>query len=262
MKRSLVTALTFAAAVTSSVAFADSESKVFEGEGLEKLVFRNTSGDTKISPSTDSKAHVSATKEKFDSVCEFDMNKKRNTLIVEVKKKGLFARGTCKVHFEIKVPKAIALDLKTGSGDVEVKGVKGEIDFVTGSGDAQFNVEAEKLDVRTGSGSVNVAGAIGNVDLDSGSGDIEMSGLHGDSQINTGSGDVTLTYKAAPKKGRVKLKTGSGDATILLPATTKLLTKVKTASGTVFNEIGDSSDASFVISMKSGSGNFKLKKLQ
>lgn len=262
MNTSLVTALTIAAAVTSSAALATTESKVFEGKGLEKLTLRNTSGNTKIALSTDGKAHVVATKEKFDKVCKFDMKKEGNTLFIEVKKEGFFTRGDCKVHFDIKVPKAIALDLRAGSGDLEAKGTKGEVDFRTGSGDAHFDVEADKLEARTGSGSVNVTGVIGNVDLNSGSGDVELSGLHGESEINTGSGDVKLTYKTTPKSGQVNLKTGSGDATVLVPATTKLLTKVKTSSGTVFNELGDSSDASFVISMNSGSGNFKLKKLQ
>lgn len=261
MKKSLVTPIALAAALTSSLAFSATETKVFDAKGLERLKLDNTSGDVKITLSTDGKAHVAATKVKFENGCKYEAKKSGDTLDVEVEKKRRFASGTCKVNLEIKVPKEIALRLRMGSGNLDVQGTKGEVDIRTGSGDAKFNVETAKLKGVVGSGSLKASGTVGVVDLRTGSGDIEVAGLTGDSYVTTGSGDVTLTYKTAPTKGRITLKSGSGDTTVYLPAATKLLTTVKSGSGKIYNEIGDSQDASFIISMKSGSGSLKVKKL-
>ena len=95
-----------------------------------------------------------------------------------------------------------------------------------------------------------------------GSGSIDVSGLTGDADLKTGSGDLNVTYKSTPQKGELDIKTGSGDATVFFPSAMKVLTDFKSGSGRIYNELGDFSKASFKVSMKAGSGNLKIKKLQ
>lgn len=261
MKSSLALAITSILTLYSSLASATVENQVFEGKGLEKLELRNTSGNSRVEASTDGKAYVSATKIDASSSCSVKMNREGHLLVVKVHQGGLFFTGSCKVDLVVKVPESLALNVRSGSGDISVQGTKGEIDFRTGSGSAELNVETAKLIGRLGSGAAKVSGSIGDADVKSGSGDIELSGLRGDARVDTGSGDMRLAFSAVPEKGRLEIRTGSGDATVSLPATTKVLTSFKSGSGKIYNELGDSPDAPFVISAKSGSGDLSIKKL-
>lgn len=262
MKATIILALTTGLALSASLALAATESQVFDGKGLERLELRNTSGNSTIEVSTDGKAHVTATKVKFAKKCSLTMKREGKALVAKVKSSGVIGSGSCEVNFVFKIPEALALDLRTGSGDVDVHGTKGPIAFKTGSGDTELhNVHSAKVVGRVGSGAIKAKGSIGKVDLESGSGDIELSGLRGDTKIDTGSGDMKLTYTTAPQKGRVQLKSGSGNATVYLPATAKILTEFKSGNGKIYNEIGDSQDAPFIVSVKSGSGDLNVKKL-
>jgi len=240
MKKSILTVL----CIFTSMASASVENKKFNAKGLESLKLKITSGDVKVTVSEDGKAYVSANKVKFEKGCTLKINRSGKDLVVDVEKKGWFNYDNCKVHFAIKVPKATALNLKSGAGDLEVNGTKGSIDFSLGSGDVKVNAEVNELDGKSGSGSIQIAG------------------LTGDADLKTGSGDMSLSYKSAPKKGELDIKAGSGDVTIFFPSAVKVLTSFKSGSGRLYNEFGDSADASFKISMKAGSGDLKIKKLQ
>lgn len=72
------------------------------------------------------------------------------------------------------------------------------------------------VDVRTGSGNVRVRGARGGVVAETGSGDVELAELGGrEVAAETGSGDVTGSGIAAR---RVRAETGSGDVDLALTA--------------------------------------------
>lgn len=262
MKATIIRAITAGIALSSSLALASTESQVFDGKGLERLELNNTSGNAKIEVSTDGKAHVTATKIDFSSICSLTIDREGKAVVATVKALGLFSTGICKVNFAIKIPETLALDLEVGSGNISVNSTKGAIDFRAGSGDIELNdVESAKVVGRVGSGTIKAKGSIGSVDLKSGSGNIELSGLRGDTKIDTGSGDMKLTYNAVPQQGQAELKTGSGDTTVYLPPSTKVRTMFETGSGKLSTEIGDSPNAPFTVSVKSGSGNLKVKKL-
>ncbi|MEZ4744341.1 MAG: DUF4097 family beta strand repeat-containing protein [Bdellovibrionota bacterium] len=246
----------------TSIAFASTESKDFDINGLKTLELENDAGDIKISVTQDGKAHISATKVNFGENCTLKMQRSEDKLDIEVDKKGLFKSGECKVHFEIKVPREIALDIKSGSGDLNIIGTKGEVEFFLGSGDAVIDAEIKELNGKSGSGSLKISGTIGEADIKLGSGSIDIDGLTSEAEFKTGSGNLKITYKEAPVKGELDIKAGSGDATVYLPATSKISTSFISGSGRIYNELGDSSKAPFKISMKAGSGDLNIKKIQ
>ncbi|MCB0420551.1 MAG: DUF4097 family beta strand repeat protein [Bdellovibrionales bacterium] len=218
--------------------------KEFPSLGLKVFSFRNTSGDTKISVSGNGFTHISFHKVLFGENCEMKMERMGDELVVEVNNKGVFNSGECTVNFDIKIPKRISLQLRSGSGNFDVKGTKGEIEFKLGSGNVKVQAEVEKLEGIIGSGSVDV------------------SGLQGDVDVKTGSGKIVLKYLSAIEKGRLDIKTGSGTATAFFPPTMKVISQIKSESGNVNNELGESQDAHFIVSMKSGSGDLTIKKLR
>jgi len=136
-------------------------------------------------------------------------------LVVERKKDkhlGLsqLTKGYVSIDIEVGLPAGMRLDVRTGSGDVEIADREGPVEIDTGSGDVEVGVAAAGLDVNTGSGDVEVETARHVVNLDTGSGDIFVGGIGGNGKISTGSGDVTVRKVA----GEIGVGTGSGDVEI------------------------------------------------
>jgi len=121
----------------------------------------------------------------------------------------------CDTDYTLRVPPGVSVVAHTGAGDVEVRGLTGEIRLDTGSGDATINNITGKLWIRSGSGTVNGRGL-----------------RSPETDIDTGSDGVDLRYASAPSA--VKVVTGSGEIRIEVPR-------------------GDSGD-SYNVQTKTGSG--------
>jgi DUF4097 and DUF4098 domain-containing protein YvlB len=140
------------------------------------------------------------------------------------------------IDYEITAPASVALNLRSGSGEVEVNhlgrfvaatsgsgnvrahGVKGPADLRSGSGDIELEDEASgDVKATTGSGTIRVHGFWGGLNLRTGSGDIEAQGkLSGAARLVSGSGTVRLTL---PQDARFNLEasTGSGSIRVHFP---------------------------------------------
>lgn len=114
-----------------------------------------------------------------------------DVLTIEVPRSvGLFLGSTPRLRIHLEVPTGSALDISSGSGDVQADGQVGEVHVRTGSGDLRLQ-------------------DAGAVTVDSGSGSVLVRTLT-DGDFNTGSGNVRLGRSS----GRVRAKSGSGDLTI------------------------------------------------
>jgi DUF4097 and DUF4098 domain-containing protein YvlB len=238
MIRSIVTILIL---LVPSVSWADTVSKEFDADILQAVSVINTSGNVEISVSTSDKATVTARKILFPEGCQLVIEQSGGKLLVETVEPGGWGKS-CRVDFDIRIREATSLDIRNGSGDLDVEGIQGELEFKLGSGD------------------VKVAATVTDLDGTSGSGDVKISGLTGNVKLKTGSGDIELSYDSLPRPGKLKVNSGSGDITIYIPAGSSILTDLSTGSGKIYNEIGDSSGAPFKIIMKSGSGDLGIKK--
>ncbi|GAA1798838.1 hypothetical protein GCM10009682_20570 [Luedemannella flava] len=107
--------------------------------------------------------------------------------------------GTCEVDYDLKVPTAASVQVRTDSGDITLAGITGD------------------LDVGTDSGNVTVDDAAGTVRAETDSGDVKGGGLRSaDVAARTDSGEVRLTFVAAPSA--VTATSSSGDVTVAVPA--------------------------------------------
>ena len=93
-------------------------------------------------------------------------------------------------------------------------GLACEVDYLV-----VFPTSPELVSVSTGSGDIHLAGIGGEIGAETGSGDISGSALGAlRATASTGSGDVDLVWVDTPEN--VVLKTGSGDVTLVVPAGT------------------------------------------
>jgi hypothetical protein len=223
--------------------YADVETKSFDTNGIKGLKLTSPAGNVSISAADGKQMEIKADKEQFESGCTLTMDRTDSKIVVKVEKQGSISDNGCKVNFEIKVPKAIALDLKMGAGNIDIQGTKGKIEAKLGSGNLKADAEVDDLDATSGTGTVDV------------------KGLTGDAEVDTGSGNVTLTYTSTVAKGEAEVKTGRGDATVFLPATMKIVADLKAGSGNISNEIGTSAEADFKVELRAGLGNLSVKKI-
>jgi DUF4097 and DUF4098 domain-containing protein YvlB len=212
-------------------------------------------------------------------------------------KGGLFRRNA-EVEAEIVVPRQSNARLETASADIRTRGDLGKVDAASGSGDVEVDQAAE-ADVKTGSGDIAVRGVTGDCNTKSGSAEVTLGTIGGDCNVLSGSGDVmidevvgALKVKAGSgdimvkssgsgvdamagsgdlllrrvQRGRVKAKTGSGDIHVGVANGTAAYLDVMTVTGDVSSEL-DGSEApvdgelTAEIFVQSGSGDVVLQRV-
>lgn len=112
-----------------------------------------------------------------------------------------------------------ALDIETGSGNVETTDTEGELKIDTGSGDVLVrHHRGGRLKLDTGSGDVTGGElATDALEVETGSGEINLETVAAaKSSYEAGSGDITVSLSSAPSS--LKIDTGSGDVKLTLPA--------------------------------------------
>jgi hypothetical protein len=121
---------------------------------------------------------------------------------------GLFGVSYAYLDLQAQLPANMMVSLHTGSGDAYVTGLA-QLDTETGSGDLHVDHIAGNVSVTTGSGDVELSD-VGSVRAGSvGSGDLKMRNVRDGVNVgNVGSGDVTVEHVG----GSVHVDTiGSGD---------------------------------------------------
>jgi DUF4097 and DUF4098 domain-containing protein YvlB len=174
-----------------------------------------------------------------------------------------FFNGFASLDITITLPARIALDILTGSGDLEIDDRTGPIEVKSGSGDIRVSNAGGGLDVKMGSGDVRVHSASGPVRVTAGSGDFFATDVRGDVVVATGSGEISLETLT----GDGRFSTGSGDITVAastgtVNATTgsgdiefrghKGSAEVLTSSGSIFY---GASASDGTVRLKASSGN-------
>ncbi|MEQ8425739.1 MAG: DUF4097 family beta strand repeat-containing protein, partial [Cyclobacteriaceae bacterium] len=101
----------------------------------------------------------------------------------------------------------------TGSGDIDLDRLTGEVKMNTGSGDIEIRNSGGELNVSCGSGDIKIADSKAVFSANTGSGKIvsRTITLDGSSHFNAGSGDVEVVLAASPKFD-IAVNCGSGVA--------------------------------------------------
>jgi len=153
------------------------------------------------------------------------------------------------IDYEITVPVDTTVRTRSGSGDQEIEGTKGNVDVQTGSGDLKLAKLNGEIRMQTGSGDVRareVAGSVkggtgsgdveveesgpGDIDLRTGSGGVTARGVQGSFHGETGSGDVTAE---GTQSGPWEIHTGSGNVHVRLPSNAGFEADISTSSGSI-----------------------------
>jgi DUF4097 and DUF4098 domain-containing protein YvlB len=128
--------------------------------------------------------------------------------------------GSCGVDYKVEIPKGLAVDLDSGSGNLTLRGLTGDIDVFVGSGDVDASdLAGKKVVGEAGSGNIELKYTTAPVSakIEVGSGDVVLQVPNGayDVSTDTGSGDANVKVKtdgSSPYK--ISLASGSGDVSV------------------------------------------------
>lgn len=117
------------------------------------------------------------------------------------------------------------------------------------------------MDVTSGSATVAIADLNGNIDLKTATGEVNVSGdVLKNITAKTATGAMNFAYKTCSGRADVDFMSATGKSTIKLPASCKIRVDYKSATGKLFNAIGESKDYQVLINAKSASGDFTVNK--
>jgi hypothetical protein len=168
-------------------------------------------------------------------------------------------RSTGDQRLEVEVPVGTRVIARSVSGDVHVRGVRGEIEARSTSGDVEADGGVRAVTLHTVSGDVRGTSLEGVVNVQSVSGDVDLDGVTGELGAQTTSGDVRLRRArltrvraetvsgdvgydgTIARGGRYDLTSHSGGIHLALPADAAAALSVRTYSGTI--------DTSFPLTM-------------
>lgn len=114
-------------------------------------------------------------------------------------------------NLKIALPAGSEVVVRNVVGAVRGGQLEGKLQVKTGSGDIEIVSHAGQLTLDTGSGDVTVGSVTGETRIDTGSGDVNVRKLIGNGLVDTGSGDVTVENVSA---GKLSVDTGSGDVMV------------------------------------------------
>ena len=232
----LLIALLFAAAQAKDEA---TQYLSLKSQGINRLVAECGAGFLKVEGEKDlDEIQVTAeiipngvSKKELKEGLKLSLEKEGDTarLISKFDHEGLvnwiFGSGNVEINLTVKVPAKMNLDIKDGSGSMEIKNSAGAVQVHDGSGDMTLQNISGKLkitdgsggielkniggscDITDGSGPINIEQVMGDVNMTDGSGSIELDKINGNVDITDGSGGMTLRHIT----GTVTLRDGSGD---------------------------------------------------
>jgi DUF4097 and DUF4098 domain-containing protein YvlB len=193
--------------------------KTFTVNGPVRIELTNGSGDAHISAGApgevrihgDIEARSWSEKDSQQRVQELAANPplSQEGNLIRIGGSGLH-NSNASVDYTLVVPADSEIHAATGSGDVEVDGIKGPANFVSGSGGITASNISGDVQALTGSGEIKFSQVQGQVQATTGSGDITLEDVHNQVRLRSGSGDMEITNPA----DALEASTGSGDITI------------------------------------------------
>jgi hypothetical protein len=234
----------------SGLAWADSTiNKQFDIAAGGTIKLTTELGSIEVNSHDKPKVQVEVEVEGFESdefTVEFEQ--KGNALEIKGTRHGSsWGWGNRKVHFEITVPKAFNLDLRTSGGSIRVDDLKGEVNVYTSGGSLHFGNIEGSINGSTSGGSVTVDGAKGKVEVRTSGGSLNLGDIDGDVYGRTSGGSIRLgsvsgetnvatsggSIRIDDAGGKVVAKTSGGSVDLTLSRQPKGDCEISTSGGSI-----------------------------
>ena len=225
MNRTFWLALPLAAAI-SGAALADDWSRTFQISGRPELHVNTNDGSVTVRTwdRKEIEARVTTVRWKIPADVQVVEHQSGNRVELEVRMPHrMFALNfgqRSAIQVELRVPREIQSDIRTGDGSIIVENLRGETRLSTGDGRIEATLLDGTLEAQTGDGRIITRGRFDMLNLHTGDGSIEA-------EINNGS-RITSEWS---------VRTGDGHITLRLPASFSADLDVHTGDGHIQSDL-------------------------
>lgn len=222
-----------------------------------RFVLDSEAGSVTVTGSPESGANVVITSNRDDveSLLEFDFADGPGTARVTARRKHGFSwHKNLSLHYEVRVPDATHLEVRTGGGGVRVSGLRGDAQLDTSGGSIEVSSLAGRLTAHTSGGDISLRQVNGDASIETSGGSIEVDslggslrahssggpirieGVSGRVDAHTSGGSVHATFDQGNSKGGV-LETSGGSIRVKLDPKTNLNLEASTSGGSVNTDL-------------------------
>ncbi len=202
--------------------------------GAGRLTVRGTADSDRVRVT----AEVWQVQASDDYVLNLERDGKRGVLAANIDSGGGWFSGGSgdRIDLIVSVPEQLRLDIRDGSGSIDLMDVRSDVRIDDGSGSIKVRNLGGALEIEDGSGSLSVLDIRGDITINDGSGSISVRDAGGDLDIRDGSGSITVQGIV----GVVRINDGSGSISVDGAADFELLSD---GSGSVnTRNIGESNE--------------------
>jgi hypothetical protein len=225
MTRTFLLAM-FTVIAISGAALADDWSKTFQISGRPELRVNANDGSVTIRTwdRKEIEARVTTVRWKIPSEVQVVDHQSGDRVELEVRMPHrMFTLNfgqRSSIQVELRVPREIRSDIRTGDGSIIAENLRGETRLSTGDGRIEATSLDGTLDAQTGDGRIVIRGRFDMLNLHTGDGSIEA-------EVNNGS-RITSEWS---------VRTGDGHVTLRLPATLSADLDVHTGDGHIQSDL-------------------------
>ena len=118
------------------------------------------------------------------------------------------------------------------------------------------------LDLSSGSAAISVKDINGAINLKTATGSVDVSGdVLKNITAKTATGPMNFTYKTCSGRADLDFLSATGKTVLKIPGSCKIRVDYKSATGKLFNAVGESEDYQVFINAKSASADFSIGKM-
>jgi hypothetical protein len=177
------------------------------------------------------------------------------------------------LRLEVRVPRNVDVEVRSGDGSVEVDSIAGNLDVQTGDGHIAVRGARGAVRLRTGDGSIEGRDIDGSVDADTRDGHVRLEGRFDGLTVHTGDGRLVANAWPGSRMLRPwELQTGDGSVELGLPGGLGARIDASTGDGRVRSNLplqaigpsrlaGDINGGGPPIIVRTGDGSIQLNQI-
>lgn len=232
--------------VGATVLFAQEKRVQKTFRSVERIQIRTVSGDCIVEKGSGNRIEVDLVYDvEPDGAFEPEMEQHGTTVRLRERWRGSSTHG--RVTWTVTVPDEMEIEFSAASGDLEIRGLKGNFEASTASGDVLVENANGEFEFSTASGEIEMDVCEGEFDLSTASGDIDARYLKGMLEFSTASGDIEVQessgyFDMSCASGSVDAEaivieeasdfsTASGEVEVVLAAALEFDLEISSASG-------------------------------
>ncbi|HEY3128543.1 MAG TPA: hypothetical protein VGL91_03735 [Acidobacteriota bacterium] len=174
-------------------------------------------GDVVLSPWEKNEVFVKADGIDRDEISYLRMSQTGNTVRVEFRPRR---NRSDRLRWEINLPSQFNTDIRTGGGNIEIRGsMSGSLTGSTSGGDIRVGDVNGKMDMRTSGGNMSAGKIHGDALMKTSGGDIAIDSAGGQVEISTSGGNIAVgnvgkTLRAHTSGGNIAIGDVGGEADV------------------------------------------------